>query len=340
MSVVSDRRDSQVHLMRAWVLKPVVRFLADAGCPVERYLVRSHIAPELLEYDEAPVPIRSAIAFTEAASRAEGIDHIGLRTARAASLEDFGQLAALFASSRNLHAYLHAACKLVSSIATNARYALSIEGEAARFSHITVGTPDSYQGHLLTLGVTIDTIRALAGPSWIPDEVTLPSGDVSCLGDVHETFARARLEPDRGCASFTFPARLLLERPAKIAGVRVSGSAPMRGTLAAGGFGQRARRVVEGLVLGGAPNVCAAAESVGLSVRTLQRRLQEQGMGFSQLVLEARMDWAERWLREDGRPVKDIARALGYSDAANFTRAFRRANGVSPTTYVSRVIGA
>jgi len=46
-----------------------------------------------------------------------------------------------------------------------------------------------------------------------------------------------------------------------------------------------------------------------------------------------RLRRAADWLQHTDRPVVEIALDLGYSDASNFTRAFRRQTGVSPSTF-------
>lgn len=72
------------------------------------------------------------------------------------------------------------------------------------------------------------------------------------------------------------------------------------------------------------------ARRASMSPRTLKRRLAEQGTTFSELIDDARRQKA-LVLIEDRRLTLDaVAEALGYSDTANFTRAFRRWTGMPP----------
>ncbi|MFO0610864.1 MAG: AraC family transcriptional regulator ligand-binding domain-containing protein [Polyangiales bacterium] len=75
------------------------------------------------------------------------------------------------------------------------------------------------------------------------------------------------------------------------------------------------------------------ARRLGLSVRTLERRLAEGGASYRALLEGARRERAEAMLRAGSQPVEAIAEALGYSDAANFTRAFRRWTGATPAAW-------
>jgi AraC-like DNA-binding protein len=72
---------------------------------------------------------------------------------------------------------------------------------------------------------------------------------------------------------------------------------------------------------------------IGTSSRTLDRYLRREGQGFRDLALQARNERARRMLAESDLPVSQIAYRLGFSEAANFTRAFRRENLLSPSEF-------
>jgi len=68
------------------------------------------------------------------------------------------------------------------------------------------------------------------------------------------------------------------------------------------------------------------------SVRTLERKLRAQGTSYSELLEQARHSAALELLRTD-LGIEAVAARLGYSDAANFARAFRRWTGRSPSAH-------
>jgi AraC-like DNA-binding protein len=72
------------------------------------------------------------------------------------------------------------------------------------------------------------------------------------------------------------------------------------------------------------------ARQMHVSPRTLKRRLAEGATSYSTLLDELRQERALLLLRDDGLSREEIAARLGYSDAANFTRAFRRWTGKTP----------
>lgn len=83
----------------------------------------------------------------------------------------------------------------------------------------------------------------------------------------------------------------------------------------------------------GYPDLERMAERLHMSARTLRRRLQEEGTQYSALLDEARRRDALRLLGNETLDIQRVAELLGYADPANFTRAFRKWTGVTPTAY-------
>ncbi|MDO3720593.1 AraC family transcriptional regulator ligand-binding domain-containing protein [Marinobacter sp. chi1] len=81
------------------------------------------------------------------------------------------------------------------------------------------------------------------------------------------------------------------------------------------------------------PSQQSIAADLGMSSRTLHRRLLKDGISFRELVLRERMDRARHYLAHEQLSVTETAYRLGYQDSANFTRAFRQATGQTPTQY-------
>lgn len=82
------------------------------------------------------------------------------------------------------------------------------------------------------------------------------------------------------------------------------------------------------------------ALALGLSERTLQRRLAEEGTSFRDLLDEVRRDLALAALRQPGATVTDVAFCIGFSDLTAFSRAFRRWTGENPANWRRRVQAA
>ncbi len=72
---------------------------------------------------------------------------------------------------------------------------------------------------------------------------------------------------------------------------------------------------------------------LGISARTLDRYLKKEESSFRDLAVQVRSERARKLLLEGVLPISQIAYRLGFTDVANFSRAFRRANGVSPSDF-------
>jgi AraC-like DNA-binding protein len=86
---------------------------------------------------------------------------------------------------------------------------------------------------------------------------------------------------------------------------------------------------------GGFRSLDEVATKLTVSTRTLKRKLAAAGTAFSTLVDHARLERARRLLESSRLTVDAIADSLGYSDTANFTRAFRRWTGTTPAAFRS-----
>jgi AraC-like DNA-binding protein len=93
---------------------------------------------------------------------------------------------------------------------------------------------------------------------------------------------------------------------------------------------QRVRGCIAESLCDGAPDIARVAKQLGTSVRTLQRRLDDHGVVFKELVAQIRRELADRYLAENKASLTEIAFLLGYSELSAFDRAFRRWTGSTP----------
>lgn len=85
------------------------------------------------------------------------------------------------------------------------------------------------------------------------------------------------------------------------------------------------------------PDAETIAANLGVSIRSLQRHLREEGTSLQELKSRARLFKAEALLRRGDLPIKRIAYLTGYQDESSFSRAFRRWTGQSPADFRSKI---
>lgn len=84
------------------------------------------------------------------------------------------------------------------------------------------------------------------------------------------------------------------------------------------------------------PTLEQVADAMHLTSRTLIRKLQRENTSYKDVVEGLRRHYAERLLKDASLTVADVAEILGYREAANFTRAFRRWYGAAPAAWRRR----
>ncbi len=98
------------------------------------------------------------------------------------------------------------------------------------------------------------------------------------------------------------------------------------------------RKVTDRLVRSGRgfPSAIEVADQIGVSERTLHRKLKAQGTSFKELIEGIRRNRATELLNKSTLPIERIAEMLGYAETASFSRAFKRWEGCSPLKFRQR----
>lgn len=98
-------------------------------------------------------------------------------------------------------------------------------------------------------------------------------------------------------------------------------------------IGEQVKVVLKRSLASGRPELADVARDLGLSERTLQRRITEDGKTFRDLLVEARQELGRRLLADPTAEIEEVACLLGYQDTSSFYRAFRDWEGVTPNRW-------
>ncbi len=93
------------------------------------------------------------------------------------------------------------------------------------------------------------------------------------------------------------------------------------------------RTEVIAMMATGSPSIDSVAERLNYSQRSLQRKLNDSGTSFKFVLEEIRQSMAEQYLNQSQLSLGEISYLLGFSNVANFSRAFKRWKGKSPGVY-------
>ena len=100
-----------------------------------------------------------------------------------------------------------------------------------------------------------------------------------------------------------------------------------------GAMSARVKRVLEQREWGKWPQLVEVARGLGVSRRTLIRKLAEQGTSYGELLSQTRCDLSCWYLLNTRLPIDAIAEKVGYSDGSNFSRTFSAWMGMTPRVY-------
>ncbi len=293
---------------------------------------------DVIENRTAHFPLQDMIALFSKAAVYLGDADFGLRVGTQMSAVDFGPWMRYVIAAQNLGAMLQRASKALPYHQTGAELLIEKNGSLVRWSYAInspfAENPQPFIDHILQ--PMIDLVRLYAGPRWRPRGIEVGHSGSSRKASFQNIFEvpiyfgkpTTGLIIERELLSSPRFTRSATSEPITFGDLRrIAISTPPRNTA------ETAIRIVELSIRSGGVDIQTVAEKLSTSVRTLQRELSREGMSFRDVVQRARFSQAVRLIIETGRPLEDIAREIGYSDPANFSRAFQRASTMSPSAY-------
>jgi AraC-like DNA-binding protein len=96
------------------------------------------------------------------------------------------------------------------------------------------------------------------------------------------------------------------------------------------GIEERVKAVLKRSLASGRPEIAHVARELGMSERTLQRRITAEATTFRALLSDARRELSQQLLGDSALQIEEVTYLLGYQDTTSFYRAFRDWAGVSP----------
>ncbi len=293
-------------------------------------LLRSNgLSRSMLKNPEQMIPARSVIRLMEDSAAASGCITFGLRMAELRGIADLGMVSLLIAHQTTLGDALSVLTQFRNRINTNLALRIEEYDEMVMLRENFVFDPPipSRQADDLALGVLEQMCRSVLGSNWKPIAICLPYERPPL--EQMRVFQRMFSSPIEFNAEFE---GILLNRsdldlpnprsdPALAEHARNLVSAIIdpgeRSVM------QEVEQAIQILLPSGRASVGSVADSLGMTVRTLQRRLDEDGAQFSELLERVRVRELKRNLAQRRLRLTDIADMLGYSSLSAFSNWYR-----------------
>ena len=329
-------RDGRV---RVGPLMAIPDILREHGVDAQEVFDACRVPLELFADPEATISFVEGDDLLGRAATLTGREDFGLLVGQRAPAQSLGALGYLMLSAPTVRAALDALTAHINVHDRGAVVALRVENRTAalRYSLVVPGLRRADQIYGLSIAVGQGILRALCGPHWRAEAVNF-------------SFARPTLvEPYRECFGVT-PNFDAAESSLVFADSYLDQALPgadaflnrvMRDHVGASAEGagmeivEEVRRVLRASPPPGLASLEAVARQLGLHERTLKRRLAARGTAFRSVRETLLGDIARDLLRNTSLEIAEIAAALGYSEVAAFTRAFRRWEGATPQAWRS-----
>ena len=312
--------------------------LARRGVAAAPLMSRAGLGRAAMAGDSAQVPFDRMAAFFEAAAEATGDACLGLRFGLTRDARDAGLIGYVGLSAPDLRSALKGLARFhrVFSDAVEIDISRLSEGEVAWAFRGDPGRPRR-QMQEFSAGNILAFLRRATGRRLSLRGVTLPHAAgaeteevarlLGCPVVQDGAWVRLSLAPDDvNLQLLTTDLRLLpiLQTHAQEVLAQL---APRRESLAE----RVTRLLLDGLAQGGARQEVVAAE-LGMSPRSLSRRLASEGTSFARLLDDLRRDLAKAHL-SGGMEVTQVDLLLGYAEPSSLAHAFRRWTGKSPSEW-------
>ena len=321
------------------VLRHVANCLVLTGCSPEPLLAMYNLRRDDLDDPKGVIALEDFLSFFEIAAIRANNPHFGLYAGRLAGSDSLGPLGFLFLSAPTLRAAFRGFTSLLETMQQAARNGFAEEDGIATFEYVI--TDQTLQKRRQDAEFSVAAMHTFArnyvGSDFELVEVRFEharDGDYRAYRD----FFRCDVYFDQDTNSFSFEDRFLDKRGGVLDAALFPiieehlrrRAADTENALCPSGY---LIRLLETSPLDTTPTLEEAADTLGISVATLNRRLRSVGVSWRQIVQDRRMNAAARLLRQSQRGVAEIALAVGYSESASFVRSFNRYFGTTPKRY-------
>ena len=290
-----------------------------------------------LENPDQPVPYLAFLAALRLGAQATATPHFGLLLSRKQRFSMLGAVGFAVREAPDVQAAIENLNRFLPVHNQAACTSLTVDGDFARWTFDVVlrDAPALDQQFDLVAGIGMNLMQHLAGHDWAPSSVHLKRAEPADPRPYRQVF-RCPIAFNADFTGLVFHKKVL-SQPVVNADQQLFRILHQYLTQlearAPSDFGSLVRETVTLSLQDGDSSIDTVASRLGLSERTLQRRLHAAGLNYKDILVDVRRSVAQQYLRDTGVSLTRIATILGYSDLAAFSRSFRREFGVSPRSW-------
>ena len=327
---MTTRGNRQIPVLKVRYAKAFLRALDERGFDGQGLWLSAGWNAHILDDAEAWMPVKELCRFLQLAEETTNYVMLGL-DAGIAPRRRHSEFSQLVLYAPTLYQSLNRLCSNSFREDTSARFRLRRDDACYWMDCGSIDAQGAGIRQIETYRYTaiLEVIRFAAGADWLPARLDFQG---EARPQLLESPYLAGVEVRFGTPGLKiYIPPLLLSRP-----MFDVPDVPLQRTRFAEQpleFFDTLLEVVRYHVLAHQSEIGRVASGLGMSQRTLQRRLADHGMSFTRLLERVRGETAQEWLNSTDRSIADIADALDYRHGTHFSRAFRRVCGISPREY-------
>jgi AraC-like DNA-binding protein len=332
----------RVWTVQARSVEKIINSAARHGVSAQSLCGSVKLDPAIVGDPDERIPFAQLVALYEQAARLTGDDAFGLHLGESIDPKVFDALGYVAMNSPTLGGAIERVARYHSIWTDGATVHLEAAGTNAkiiyRYSDLTM--KHCRQDTEMTFAAFTSLSRLITKPDWSPMEVKFKHAAPADTSE-HSRIFRAPVSFGNPNNEFILDSAALalpvvradpglcavLDRHAEELLARY----PREDTLT-----DRVRIRIKEELNGGDASLDRVAEQLGMSGRTLQRKLKDHGTSHQELLDQMRKDLAMRYLEEPDMAICEVAYLLGFSESSALHRAFKRWTGTTPSDYRRR----
>jgi AraC-like DNA-binding protein len=327
------------------VVSELVRAVERAGVPRDEFLKAAGIEPAWLESDEYRWRRADVFGLSRVALELTRDPALGLHWGEWLTTSSFNLISHLIAHASTLHCALETLQRFGQLVTDQFRVVLVETGDLAELRSVDATDQPlevrRVTAEMLTIGL-LDLIRHFGGPNAKVARVCFEYPAPDYRAEYERLFAGTE-RFDQPFTGLVFDRALLhAQSPQKDEDLYATLSdLAARRLLRIQRRAPYSVRVQHHLLQQRAPHRVSmrqVARGLGVSVRSLHRRLTEEGQSYAALANEASAHLAKQLLTDEGHTIHETAHRMGFSNVSSFHRAFRRWTGTTPGAFRSPII--
>ena len=328
-----------VPQVRTTALSGTQSFFERLNLPIVRLLEKSGIDPTTLGDPHQTVNLHAFCQFWEEAVRDTNVDNIGLRYGASFKLLDLGMIGYVVANCANLREALAQLSRLLPIHQEATILNIDDAGPEVSVDYLVIDDQVELQRQdaELSVAILLNACRHYCGSDWAPAEVHFKHAKPVNWRDHEDTFAAATYfgQPTNGLImtrqDLATPNPMqdhnLLRILQPIADEQLKAFTNPTTLI------DLVKQRIDANIAASNNSIEKVGKELGIGYRTLQRRLKDADLTFSDMVDDVRRTNARRYLRDPSVSLTELSLMLGYSDSSAFNCVFKRWFGQPPRDY-------